>query len=139
MAPLFPFGFGLSYTTFELSNLAITPLKQPAEFEVKLNIANTGGCAGQEVIQVYVQHIEPGVSRPVKELKGFAKVELEVGDEKKVSITLDKHAFQYWDSRDRHQWVAAVGKYVILVGTSSVHLPLSAEVDLVDSLYWTGL
>jgi beta-glucosidase len=134
--PLFPFGYGLSYTHFAYSNLNLvqntgsTGLPLTVEFE----LANTGGRAGAEVAEIYVQPIDPGVSRPVKELKGFAKVFLQPGEKQKVSVTLGENAFAYYDVGTR-SWVAEKGDYKILVGGSSRDIPLTGDFHLTQTLF----
>ena len=108
--PLFPFGHGLSYTQFKYSNLNLAQngdAKNPVTVEFEL--ANTGSRAGAEVAQIYVQPVHPGVSRPLKELKGFKKVFLQPGEKQKVSVTLDPNAFAYYDV-DKKGWVAEKGR-----------------------------
>src|SRR4051794_31416877 len=97
--PLFPFGFGLSYTSFEYSNLSINK-KEIQDIEtvtVSVNVKNTGIAAGKEIVQLYVKDLESSVIRPEKELKGFEKVQLQPGEEKMVIFTLDKRAFAYYN------------------------------------------
>ena len=134
--PLFPFGYGLSYTHFAYANLKFVPNRNPTGLPLTLqfDIANTGDRAGAEVAQVYVQPVNPVVSRPVKELKGFAKVLLQPGEKQTVTITLDERAFAYYDVGTR-SWVAAKGDYKILVGRSSRDIPLSGDFQLGQTLY----
>ena len=108
----FPFGYGLSYTSFAYSDL------KADEKGVTLTVTNTGSCAGAEVVQLYVAKPDAKVFRPVKELKGFAKVQLEAGESKTVTIPLDDKAFRYWNvATDR--WEVEGGSYQLLVGASS--------------------
>ena len=133
--PLFPFGYGLSYTKFKYSGLKLTPdedLKNPG-VTIEFEIANTGGRAGAEVAQLYVQEIKPGVMRPVKELKQFSKVSLQPGEKQKVYLRLDKNAFSYYDP-DRKSWVAEKGDYKILVGGSSRDIALKANYRLPETV-----
>jgi beta-glucosidase len=134
--PLFPFGYGLSYTHFAYTNLKFVPNRNPMELPltVQFDIANTGDRAGAEVAQVYVQPVNPAVPRPVKELKGFAKVLLQPGEKQTVTVTLDENAFAYYDVGTR-SWVAAQGDYKILVGRSSRDIPLSGDFQLGQTLY----
>jgi beta-glucosidase len=123
--PLFPFGFGLSYTKFSYTNLRLIEGGDPANPMVtaEFEIANTGGRAGAEVAQVYVHQESPSLPRPPQELKGFAKVTLQPGEKQKVSVRLDRNAFAFYDP-DKKGWVAEKGGFKILVGSSSrdIHL-----------------
>ena len=129
--PLFPFGFGLSYTTFAYANLKLTPPAgdATAPFTVSFDVTNTGARAGAEVAQVYVGEPKPRVPRPVKELKGFARVELQPGETRTVTVALDRRAFSYWDLK-KGRWTADPGTFDVLVGGSSVNLPLRGTVRL---------
>ena len=134
--PLFPFGYGLSYTRFAYSNLSLLRSSGPTRLPltVEFRIANTGDRAGAEVAEIYVEPVHPGVFRPVKELKGFAKVFLQPGEKKKVSVTLDENAFAYYDVGTR-SWVAGKGEYKILVGRSSRDFPLTGDFQLPETIY----
>lgn len=110
--PLFPFGHGLSYTTFEYGKAAI------AGNVVTLTVKNTGAVAGKEVVELYVAPKKPSVVRPVKELKAFDKVELQPGETKTLSFTLTEDMFQYF-SEAKHAFVTDKGAYTILIGSSS--------------------
>jgi beta-glucosidase len=123
--PLFPFGYGLSYTSFEYSNLAVTPKtgNLGAPVTVSFDLTNTGRRAGAEVAQIYVGDSHAPVPRPVKELKGFARVDLKPGETRHVTVTLDRRAFSYYDVNKR-DWAAAPGKFDILVGGSSDSIKL---------------
>ncbi|MFT3830527.1 MAG: glycoside hydrolase family 3 C-terminal domain-containing protein [Opitutaceae bacterium] len=128
--PLFPFGFGLSYTTFELTQLAVmSGGEADAVATVECAVTNTGARAGAEVVQVYVEPVAPAVERPVRELKGFAKVSLRTGEMRTVRIALGARAFSYY-SPERRAWIADAGAYRIVVGRSSRDLPLRAEFRL---------
>lgn len=119
----FPFGYGLSYTSFAYSDL------NADENGVSLTVTNTGNCAGAEVVQLYVAKPDAKIFRPVKELKGFAKVFLEAGESKTVTIPLDDKAFRYWNVvTDR--WEVEGGSYQLLVGASSTDIRLSAAVTV---------
>lgn len=127
VAPLFPFGFGLSYTTFRLSNLSVPTSAHPNErVRVSLDVTNTGPRAGAEVVQVYVAS-PPDAGEPPKQLRGFAKVTLRVGETERVSIALDPRAFSIWDSKT-NRWAVVDGKYEILAGDSSRDLPLQSAI-----------
>ncbi|SHN59134.1 beta-glucosidase [Paenibacillus sp. ov031] len=129
--PLFPFGYGLSYTQFEYSqlNASQTEFKDTDIITVTVNVKNTGQRFGQEVAQLYVHDRQTIVSRPEKELKGFAKVSLEPGEEKTVTFTLDKRSFAYYNV-DLKNWHVASGEYDLLVGSSSRHIILQKTVHV---------
>ena len=116
IAPLYPFGYGLSYTTFGYSNMTVVPGAQSAT--VTLTITNTGKVAGAEVVQVYVKDDVSALPRPEKELKGFEKVFLKAGESKKVTIKLGKEAFQYYNDVKK-AWVREPGTFTVMAGSSS--------------------
>ena len=116
--PRFPFGFGLSYTTFEYGAVKASSKTMKDELTVKVPVTNTGKIAGAEVVQLYIQDIEASVDRPVKELKGFEKVYLEPGQTETVEFVIDRLALSYFDA-DRHEWVAEPGEFKALVAASS--------------------
>jgi beta-glucosidase len=131
--PLFPFGFGLSYTNFQYRNLSVKPLTD-GRFEVSFDVKNIGSREGGEVAQVYVgSKKDAKVSRPVKELKGFEKVFLKAGETKKVSVILDKRAFSYFDVNSK-KWLAEAGDYEILVGSSAAEIVLKGKANLKSDL-----
>ena len=136
LTPLFPFGFGLSYTSFELGEpqLSGDSLEPGGELTVTVPVRNTGDRAGQTVIQLYVRDPEARLERPSKELKGFAKVSLQPNETQNVTLTLDMRALAYFDDA-RAAWVADAGDFDLLIGTSSVDLPRTARVRLVRE--WT--
>ena len=129
--PLFPFGFGLSYTTFTYNNLAISPDKSSANdsVTVSFDVKNSGRREGAEVAELYVSPSHSSVPRPVKELKGFAKVNLKPGESQRVTIKLDRRAFAFYDVT-RKDWNAEPGDYAILVGGSSDKIELRGNVAL---------
>ena len=131
MDVLFPFGYGLSYTTFEYSGLKLSAEKiQDTEtLTVTASVKNTGSRAGKTVVQLYVGDPESTPIRPVRELKGFVKVALQPGESKEVSFTLDKRAFAYWNQQI-HDWHVETGVFTVEVGASSRDLPLKAEVTV---------
>ena len=126
--PLYPFGYGLSYTSFEYTDPQIT---QISDNSVKLTfkVRNTGKVTGKTVAQIYVGQAQPSVPRPQKELKAYEKLELKPGEVETVELILDAEAFEYYDM-DKHQFVMDKGKYVIYVGDSSKSLPLKAEIEI---------
>jgi beta-glucosidase len=131
--PLFPFGFGLSYTTFEFRNLKITPaataMTGDQKVTVTFTVKNSGGRDGAEVAQVYVHEVAAKVERPYKELKGFEKVFLKAGETKTVTVALDRRAFSYYDV-SKKAWVADPGSFEVLVGASSKDIMLKGTVVL---------
>ncbi len=128
--PLFPFGFGLSYTTFKFSKLAVpASAASGSTVPVSFDVTNTGGVAGAEVAELYVSDPSAQVDRPERELKGFQKVRLAPGETKHVTLSLDARAFSFWDE-SAHKWIIDPGKFVIRVGDSSEHTPLNADIDL---------
>lgn len=127
--PLFPFGYGLSYTTFEYSDLNISK-KEILDTEtvtVSVKVKNTGDRAGKEVVQLYVRDVESSVIRPEKELKGFEKVELQPGEEKVVTFELDKRAFAYYNV-DIKDWHVESGEFEIMIGKSSRDIVLKDRI-----------
>jgi beta-glucosidase len=128
--PLYPFGFGLSYTTFSFSNLqAPASAQSGSSVTVTFDVTNTGSVEGAEVAQLYVSDPSAKVTRPERELKGFQKVRLAPGETKHVSLTLDARAFSYWDEANK-KWTIDPGRFVIRVGESSENTPLHADLTL---------
>ena len=121
--PAFPFGYGLSYTTFEYSGL------KADETGVTLTVTNTGSAAGAEIVQLYVAKPDAKVFRPEQELKGFAKVSLAPGESKTVTIALDDKAFRYWNVKT-NAWEVEGGSYQLRVGASSVDIRLTADITV---------
>jgi beta-glucosidase len=128
---LFPFGYGLSYTTFVYSNAQVSAVtfNEVDGLTVTVDITNTGSIAGKEVVQVYVHDQKSELVRPEKELKGFAKVELQPGETKTVSIELDGRAFSYYHPKYR-QWVAESGAFDVLIGASAADIRQHVTVTL---------
>jgi len=128
--PLFPFGFGLSYTNFEYSNLSVNKkeIKDTETVSVTVNVKNIGSTVGKEIVQLYIKDVESTVIRPEKELKGFEKVELQPGEEKTVNFTLNKRSFAYYNV-ELKDWHVETGEFEILVGKSS------REIVLQDNMY----
>lgn len=126
--PLYPFGYGMSYTTFEFSDLNLTKIADD-KIKVSFNMKNTGKREGAEVAQVYVSDLECTAIRPVKELKGFEKISLKPGESRNVSIILDDEAFSFYDITN-HRFIVEPGEFEILVGNSSGFLPLHGKITL---------
>ncbi len=131
---LFPFGYGLSYTTFEYSDLKLSKkkLKASDKLKVSFTITNTGKVEGAEVAQLYVADLESTTHRPIKELKGFDKVYLKAGEAKEVSIELDSRSFSYYDI-ELIDWFIEKGEFDILIGKSSQDIVLNDKVTLETS------
>jgi len=130
--PLFPFGFGLSYTRFKFSDLEVPAMASSrTPLQVTVNIANSGTVAAAEVAQLYVSDPSAPVPRPERELKGFAKIRLAPGETQRVSFELDRRAFSYWD-KNTHAWTVSPGQFVIRVGDSSEDTPLTATIRITD-------
>jgi beta-glucosidase len=133
LEPLFPFGFGLSYTSFAYTGIHATSASYDAdaggEFTVEVKVKNVGRLAGQEVAQLYVGERQPCVLRPDRELRAFAKVALEPGEERVVHFSLDRRAFAYYNPAV-HEWEVNPGTFDVLVGGSSRDLPLQMAVNV---------
>ena len=127
--PLFPFGFGMSYTTFRFSNLQVQRGSGQTLATATFDVTNTGVKAGAEVAQVYVTDTHAKVPRPKHELKGFERVELAAGETKHISVTLDPRSFAYWNEKDKH-WTVDPGKFTVSVGDSVASLPLTGIVEI---------
>jgi beta-glucosidase len=129
----FPFGYGLSYTSFETSDLDVSTSGSVATNDlaasVSVTVTNTGEVAGGHVVQVYVSDPVSSIARPPRELKGFTKVTLGAGASTRVSIDLDQRAFSFW-LEPLHRWVVEAGEFVIAVGNDSRDLPLSRTVTV---------
>ncbi|KAG7857027.1 hypothetical protein KL939_003812 [Ogataea angusta] len=130
---LFPFGYGLSYTSFALSALKVD---YDGVLKVGVSVTNTGNRAGAEVVQVYIHQNSPAIKRPFKELKGFSKLFLEAGSSQKVRISIDgKFATSYWNEA-RDKWIMEAGTYTVLVGTSSEGDFLEEEFTVARPSLW---
>ncbi len=130
VAPLFPFGYGLSYTSFAYAALRAPARVKPGEsFSASVEVTNTGKRAGKEVVQLYVRDAACSVPRPVKELKGFAKLDLQPGETKTATFTLDPRALSFYDPLKK-TWVAEEGEFEILVGASAADIRARAKVVL---------
>ena len=135
MQVAFPFGYGLSYTTFTYSNLRLDrqEITDQETLSVSVDITNTGNVAGKEIVQLYIRDNTRACRRPDKELKGYEKVALEPGETKTVTMMLDYRSFA-WYNTDLKDWYAASGKYDVMVGTSSRQICLSASVQINSSI-----
>jgi len=133
--PAFPFGFGLSYTSFEYSDLKVSHRKEfvgkvlSDQFLASLKVKNTGSRAGAEVVQLYIHDGHSKIDRPVHELKGFQRVELQPGETKSITFALDRAALSYW-SPEKKDWIADPGTFEIQIGASSRDLLLHAPLEL---------
>jgi beta-glucosidase len=131
--PLFPFGFGLSYTTFQLSNFVVMPTrfsKSPGIIHGTVDVTNTGHRQGAEVVQAYVSQPSSN-GEPPRQLCAFAKVFLKPGETRQVRLTIAPRALSYYDTPTR-RWTSAAGTYQILVGTSSRNMPLHRDITITD-------
>ena len=131
----FPFGYGMSYTTFTYKNpkVSAATFKDVDGLTVSVDVTNTGKVAGKEVVQVYVHDHKSGLVRPPKELKGFAKVELQPGETKTVTLALDFRAFAYYHPAYK-QWITEDGEFDILIGASSADIRCTQTVTLQSTL-----
>ncbi len=129
--PLYPFGYGLSYTTFEYSNLRSPDLAKDGMVVVAVNVQNTGKVAGEEVVQLYVKHLDSAVSRPGKELRGFQRIALKPGERKMVEIPLLAKTLAYWNV-EKHAFVVEAGKIELQVGRSSADICLKKTLTVKD-------
>lgn len=131
MDVLFPFGYGLSYTNFEYSNLKISKneIDDTEKVTVSVNIKNIGDVFGKEIVQLYIRDKESSVTRPEKELKGFEKIGLEPGEEKEVTFILNKRSFAYYNV-DLGDWHAESGEFEILIGKSSREIVLKEVITV---------
>ncbi len=130
--PLFPFGHGLSYTTFEYRQLKVPKkIKRGQPVTLALTVSNVGPRAGKEVVQVYISDVAASLPRPPKELKAFAKVELKPGQSKEVTFTLEERAFAFYDPQ-RRDWVVEPGEFEVLVGASSRDIRLRGKITLTE-------
>lgn len=132
--PLFPFGHGLSYTSFDYSDVKLSSkqIRDNEELEVQVTVTNTGERAGKETVQLYVRDVESSVNRPSKELKGFAKVALEPGQSETVTIKLDKRAFAYYNVQ-LGGWHVETGDFELLIGRSSADIVLAETVHVTST------
>ena len=133
VTPMFPFGFGLSYTSFKYANLEIHPTGDAGGYEVSFDVKNTGSTEGADVAQVYVSEDHPQVPRPPQELKGFARVLLEPGQTRRVMVPLDARSFTWYDEKSA-AWHADAGSFSIHVSRSSADPQLEGKVMLAQPI-----
>lgn len=131
--PLYAFGYGLSYTTYEYSNLLLenSSIKTGAKLNLKIDIKNAGLVDGKEIVQVYVRDMESSVVRPLKELKDFQKVQIATGDTKTIYFTLTDRDFAFWDA-ETEDWKVEPGQFEILVGAASNNILASAPLEITE-------
>ncbi len=130
--PLFEFGFGLSYTTYEYSNLKISPTKHGTggSIDISLTVENTGSIGGAEIVQLYIRDVQSSVVRPVKELKGFSKIHLESGESATVDFKLTPEHLSMYDRNMKR--IVEPGVFKVMVGSSSEKINLEGEFEIVD-------
>jgi beta-glucosidase len=129
--PLYPFGFGLSYTTFEYSNLRTSAdsVDAAGEVVVSVDVRNTGTRAGDEVVEMYVKRPDSAVERPIKELRGFARIPLRPNETRTVRLPLKGAGLTYWDAA-RHSFVVEPGRVSIMLGASSADVRLEKTIEV---------
>jgi beta-glucosidase len=129
--PQFPFGYGLSYTSFEYGNLKVSAASGSSKvlYDVTFDVKNTGSRKGADVAQIYVAPGKTKVARPVRELKGFARVELAPGESRTVTVPLDARSFAYFDVPNK-RWQADAGRYAVELGRSSEDIKAKVDVNL---------
>jgi beta-glucosidase len=127
--PLFPFGYGLSYTSFDYKNLTISPPSSDDQVSVSFDVTNTGTRVGADIAEVFVGDRHAPVPRPVKELKGFAKVNLSPGETKTISLKLDRRAFSYYDVAKR-SWTVAPGAFDLFIARSAADIKLTGKITI---------
>lgn len=132
--PLFHFGHGLSYTTFEMDNLRVSVRESTDQLIVSVDLRNAGDQEGEEVVQVYISQKSPSATRPRKELKGFAKLKLKPGEKRNSRIELSlRESVSFWNEQ-REMWVMEQDVYTVLVGNSSANTPLSHDFTLAKTV-----
>jgi len=130
--PKFPFGFGLSYTSFEYSDLKLSSntMKADGKIDVSFTLKNSGKIKGEEVVQLYLKDEVASLVRPIKELKGFEKVMLQAGESKEIKFTIDKEKLSFFNNK--LEWLAESGKFQLMIGASSDDLKLKSSFELID-------
>ncbi|RMZ81505.1 hypothetical protein DV738_g2298, partial [Chaetothyriales sp. CBS 135597] len=135
----FPFGYGLSYTTFSVANTSVVSDVGADDVLVRASVSNTGSVDGAEVVQIYISQHKPSINRPVKELKGFKKVFVKAGAEQRVEIRISKKfACSFWDE-DVSSWIMEKDKFDVLLGTSSASVQKVGEISVAETKWWSGL
>jgi len=129
--PLFSFGHGLSYTTFEYSKVTADKkeMKSSENITITVKVKNTGKREGSEIVQLYISDLRSSLPRPVKELKGFEKVSLMPGEEKTISFTIDKSDLSFFDA-EKHTWIAEPGDFEAVIGASSTDIKSKVRFEL---------
>ena len=129
--PLYPFGYGLSYTTFAYSNIRTSSnvLRPNGKLVVSFDLTNTGKRSGEEVVQLYVKHLDSKVSRPLKELKGFKRIAVKAGETQHLTLELTADQVAYWNV-DAHRFVVEPGRIEVLIGASSADVKLRRMVEV---------
>jgi len=129
--PLYPFGYGLSYTTFAYSNIRTSSnvLRPNGKLVVSFDLTNTGKRSGEEVVQLYVKHLDSKVARPIKELKGFKRIAVKAGETQRVAVELSADQVAYW-SVDAHRFVVEPGRIEVMLGSSSVDVKLRRTIEV---------
>jgi beta-glucosidase len=132
--PLYPFGYGLSYTSFTYSNLRTSSeeLYKMGEITVSVDVHNTGSLTGDEVVQMYISHVNSRVERPIQELKGFERVTLSPGETKTVSLLLKADALAYWDS-EKGAFNLEPDQVQVKIGSSSANIVLEHRIRVVGT------
>jgi beta-glucosidase len=129
--PLFPFGYGLSYTTFKYSGLKLSANKITADgnLNVSVDVKNTGKRAGDEVVQLYVHQVKSSVKRPVKELRGFQRISLAPGEKRTVTLSLPVQKLAFWDEKS-HGFIVEHGVFDVMLGASSADIRLKGQIEV---------
>jgi beta-glucosidase len=135
--PVYPFGHGLSYTTFAYSNLSISPGSMPGSGQatVRVNVRNTGTVAGDEVVQLYVRDVEASVKRPKAELRGFQRVSFKPGEQRTITFTLPAEKLAFWDET-KHAFVTEPGAFEVMVGSSSADIKVRGQLNVTSAGQW---